>query len=115
MLPDFFFFVLHFLHALFHADSISNACNPLHHTGVALTPLARILMLMSGWSLVCEGILLGLLSTLSFINLINDVYWGKLHVNEHLCKDGLSARCASPANSCPATQLLSERLHKKIK
>lgn len=62
-----------------------------YHTGVAVTPLARFLMLMSGRPLVCRGILLGFLLTLCFINLINDIYWGTLHSNQHLCREGPSA------------------------
>lgn len=87
----FFSFFLHSPHALIHPSSVANACNPPRQTGKGVTPLAGFLMLMSGRPLVCKGILLGFLLTLCFINLINDIYWGMLHSNQHLCREGLSA------------------------
>lgn len=82
----FFPFILHFPHDFIHLNSAANACNPAGQTGTADSPLAGFLTLMSGRPSVCEGILLGSLLTLCFINLINDIYWGLLHSNQHLCR-----------------------------
>ncbi len=87
----FFFFISNSLHVLIHPSSVANACNPPRQTGKGVTPLAGFLMLMSDRPLVCKGILLGFLLTLCFINLINDIYWGMLHSNQHLCREELSA------------------------
>lgn len=76
---------------LIHPKSVDHACNPPRQSGTAVTPLAGFLMLMSGRPLVCKGILLGFLLTLHFINLINDIYRGMLHSNQHLSSEGLSA------------------------
>lgn len=87
------FLLLHFTFPAYvcHPNSVANACNPPRQTGTAVTPLAGFLVLMSGRLLVCKGILLGFLLTLCFINLINDTYWGMLHSNQHLCREGLSS------------------------
>lgn len=86
-----FFVILHSPRVLIHPNSVVNACNPPPQSGTAVTPLAGFLMLMSGRPLVCKEILLGFLLTLHFINLINDIYRGMLHSNQHLSSEGLSA------------------------
>lgn len=82
--------ILHHTHVVFLSKSVANARNPMRYRGGTYS-IKKVSHVDVRQAIGLQGILLGLLSTLSFINLINDVYWGMLHSNQQLCREWLSA------------------------